>query len=693
MGIKQTTVGVMVNAKITGTKDVVDGTEKIKSSVKSVKKEAEEISFGKIQGQLKQALSGDVDAAQALAGSLNSVGVVGAAAGAAVGLAFAAVAKYVADVTLATQQSALELAAFRQKIGNAGSYEFLGAIRQSAEKLDVSLNAVESGLNFFVQKLQATEGTTAGFEAALNKVADRFQTMPDGAEKSKLAIEAFGRAGESLVPILNQGSEGVQKLMQHMRDTGQAIDESMVATAQRAQAAQQQLNDTVDGFNTRVGSQTLPVLADAFAGLNKMIDAATSGERPLRNLNDAALSLGMGIAEVKAEAATSAGPLLSMGAAAVTAAGQLASAVAMLGGAKQIIVGVSTIYGKIAQQQFDAARASVQYEVGLRGQISTMGVWKAAATGNELAMRKIAQGTQVATGRLDDYNEEQDQYAQIALESQRITIAQADAMRAVGHAAGGAAKEIDALAEAQDELKKRTDAINGGIGISTDAMSKVEQLQTAWKLATGQTTLEQLRQDAAMKSLMKSYDAGAITMSDALATLVAFRNGQIDINRVFDVAGDAAKPFKDELNKLYTDMGDGLAKVADLASGLDKLPGAKKVELSAGVSPGSIKALDDLHERMAAIQDREVTIKINVAGLEQLGGLFPGVGRTGSQPIGSGSEVPDPPSGTAPSAPPGEGKGGVTNITLKMDSKAVGKAVIDNAAGAAKQNRKRSYRG
>jgi len=685
MGIRQSSVGIVVNTKLVGNKEVTDGVEKIKRSVKSAQEETKNTSasFSKIQGQLQQALGGDVDAAGELVKGMERIEVASVAAGAAIGLALGATVTYLTNVTLATQKSALELDQLKQKLNGAGSYQFLGAIRQSASDLGVSLNAVESGLSVFVQKLQATKGTTATFESDLYKLADRFQAMPDGAQKSELAIKNFGRAGEALIPILNQGSDGVQQLMERMRETGQVIDDKMVAAAQRAQAAQQQLNATIDGFNTRVGGGLLPLLADSVGGINRMVDAANDGVRPLNDLNDAALSLGMGIVEAHAAATNIQAPLLAMGAAALTAGGQAIVAAGQVQVAAGQIAAAVSLALRVGDQfdrfgyQFEKGAAKIAAEDYARAQAAEAAARAQRDDTEQLRAGRLAQDT--ATASVEAAN--------AALDKQMgLTAGGAGGMRKLAEATEDAA-------DAQDELKKRTQSVGGAIGISTGAMDKMEQLQTAWKLATGETTLEQLRQDAAMKSLMKAYDAGALTMSDALATLVAFRNGQIDINRVFDVAGDAAKPFKDELNKLYTDMGDGLAKVADLASGLDKLPGAKKVELSAGVSPGSIKALDDLHERMAAIQDREVTIKINVAGLEQLGGLFPGVGRTGSQPIGSGSEVPDPPSGTAPLAPPGEGKGGVTvQNNIIVDGKTVAKSVVNAGGKAARQDRKRGYK-
>ena len=46
----------------------------------------------------------------------------------------------------------------------------------------------------------------------LTMVADRFKAMPDGIQKNALATEIFGRAGQQLIPILNQGAEGIERI-------------------------------------------------------------------------------------------------------------------------------------------------------------------------------------------------------------------------------------------------------------------------------------------------------------------------------------------------------------------------------------------------------------------------------------------------------------------------------------------------
>lgn len=87
--------------------------------------------------------------------------------------------------------------AFRQ--GGSNATEMQAAIA----KLVVAMKTQNAAF----LSLNITSTDTFG---ALSQVSDRFQSMPDGARKSALAYELFGRSGLQLIPILNAGSEGLQ---------------------------------------------------------------------------------------------------------------------------------------------------------------------------------------------------------------------------------------------------------------------------------------------------------------------------------------------------------------------------------------------------------------------------------------------------------------------------------------------------
>jgi hypothetical protein len=55
------------------------------------------------------------------------------------------------------------------------------------------------------------DGKTRATGDVLRDVADRFASYRDGAEKSALAVELFGKSGAKLIPVLNEGAAGLVK--------------------------------------------------------------------------------------------------------------------------------------------------------------------------------------------------------------------------------------------------------------------------------------------------------------------------------------------------------------------------------------------------------------------------------------------------------------------------------------------------
>jgi len=106
-------------------------------------------------------------------------------------------------------------------------------------------------------------------------VADKFSTMKDGAQKSAMAMDIFGKSGAEMVPFLNQGSAGINEL------TAQADRLGVTLDGPTADAAGQ-FNDNIDmlkgaakGFGNEVMKGLLPSLNNLG---NEMVATADNGD-------------------------------------------------------------------------------------------------------------------------------------------------------------------------------------------------------------------------------------------------------------------------------------------------------------------------------------------------------------------------------------------------------------------------------
>lgn len=61
-------------------------------------------------------------------------------------------------------------------------------------------------------KVKGANGQLRDVDETLAEVADQFKGMQDGAQKTALAMEIFGRSGARLIPLLNLGADGMAEL-------------------------------------------------------------------------------------------------------------------------------------------------------------------------------------------------------------------------------------------------------------------------------------------------------------------------------------------------------------------------------------------------------------------------------------------------------------------------------------------------
>jgi lambda family phage tail tape measure protein len=196
------------------------------------------------------------------------------------GLAAAAVTGGV----LALAKSAIDLADDMRDLSQRTgvSVQTLGQFKVAAELSGSSIEGVAKGLNFLNKNMVAA--ATGGKDAAAAfqtigvstkdaqgnlrtadkvflDVADRFATLRDGPEKAAIAMRIFGKAGADLIPILNLGSEEIQRfglnITQGFADKADAFNDQLgLAGAQ------------VTNLSIQIGSALLPVINGLLAGLS-----------------------------------------------------------------------------------------------------------------------------------------------------------------------------------------------------------------------------------------------------------------------------------------------------------------------------------------------------------------------------------------------------------------------------------------
>jgi len=148
-------------------------------------------------------------------------------------------------------------------------------------------------------ELKNTDGSLKNADATMNEVADKFAAMEDGAGKSALAVMLFGRAGAAMIPMLNQGSEGMARMRDEARQLGLTIDTETGRAAEQFNDNLTRLNAAKQGVANTIMRALLPQM-NAFT--DALVEGAKDGDK-FNGIAKAAVTLFQTLAVVGSDVA------------------------------------------------------------------------------------------------------------------------------------------------------------------------------------------------------------------------------------------------------------------------------------------------------------------------------------------------------------------------------------------------------
>ena len=228
-----------------------------------------------------------------------------------------------AGALIAAGKHALEtadnLAKLSQKTGI--SVESLSLLRPIAEQSGTSLEGLATGIkklstamieaaggskeqvDAFARlgvSVKDASGQLRPTEAVLLDLADAFAAMPDGAQKSALAVKLFGKSGVDLIPFLNQGKAGIEELKQKFKELGLEISGDTARAAEKFNDTLNTVKQALSGIAMKVAEAALPalqMLANALVALAQHGDTIIATLRILGEILFAVLAI-KGVAAV-----------------------------------------------------------------------------------------------------------------------------------------------------------------------------------------------------------------------------------------------------------------------------------------------------------------------------------------------------------------------------------------------------------
>jgi hypothetical protein len=175
-----------------------------------------------------------------------------------------------------------------------------------------------------------------------------------------------------------------------------------------------------------------------------------------------------------------------------------------------------------------------------------------------------------------------------------------DATKTAAEQAKAAADAAKAEAEAEKELQASINNVEKALSGKSEALTKAQLAQEAYKLATGQSTVAAFEQEQAAKALMNAYMDNTLTLGQLTAAEADLARGNLTAQQAFEMSGAAAKQNQ-------ADMRTVEAAANGVSSAVRAIPKDTTVTVRGNVD-GSMNAARSTYD---SIHDKTVTVTVN----------------------------------------------------------------------------------
>ena len=449
--------------------------------------------------------------------------------------------KKLSGITGATAKETSELLAVANYMGvamedSAGAFaKFSKNVGAAKEKMEVARAEGKLGTDIF-SKLGYTLEDIQGKNTVevFKMIQERLRGMKDGAEKTRVEMELFGRTGYQMHAMLNMSAEQMDKVAERAKAMGLIIDDDTASKSAKLNRELKDLENTGKRLAVSIGHELVPVFNDYAKGV---LDVAKEFESMTAEQKEA---IG-GIVKFGAEA----GAVIIVMRSLTSALGFMRLATIAAAGPW---VTLATVAGLAGKAILDAAYAS-----------KTAGSY----LGVEVDGKRIHKNTNSTAGISDKFKENHDTRYWIE-DSAWLGLVKNDrlATKEEGARIDAALKDKEiadaAKAKADEELEKaRQELANGGL-TNTEAINKANE--EAAKAAKAQEQAAKKAQQAAEKL------ASAVERMSELYRSLTLQSLQIDGSQ-YEIDKLTAKNQYESNNKNIRDIIRSVSGLGGSATG------------------------------------------------------------------------------------------------------------------------------
>lgn len=234
----------------------------------------------------QKAMADTEKSAEGVGSKLGGMAAVGGAAFLAIGAAAVGFAVKSADTFARVGGEVLKLQRY-----TGATAEDASRLRFAGEEAGLGVDDMTKSLGLLSKGLVTTKFDKLGFDFKdasgkakplnddLLKIAARFKDMPNGAEKTALAMQLFGKSGAAMIPFLNRGAEGIRALEKESDKYGNTLNGKDLQAVKDATANHRLFSAAMQGLQIQIGRYVLPIITQFSTFMATNMPTAINGVR------------------------------------------------------------------------------------------------------------------------------------------------------------------------------------------------------------------------------------------------------------------------------------------------------------------------------------------------------------------------------------------------------------------------------
>ena len=136
-----------------------------------------------------------------------------------------------------------------------------GGMSKLAKAMEGARTGTKANVKTFQQlgiSLKDSNGQLKSTENVMLEAISSLQKMPDGAQKTALSMQLFGKSATELQPLLNKNAKSVDELRQKFKDLGMGMSDDQIDAAVKFKDTMDTIQRTFAGLMNQIGADLLP---------------------------------------------------------------------------------------------------------------------------------------------------------------------------------------------------------------------------------------------------------------------------------------------------------------------------------------------------------------------------------------------------------------------------------------------------